>query len=380
MAKSYDVAIIGGGIIGCLTALRLAERGARVAVLERGETGRESSWAGAGILCPIQPWLYPDAFTHLVEASLKLYPELMHRLETQTGISPQYRRSGLLVPFFDDDVVSHREPALAWSRRFGWRVEELDARQARESEPALAGDVRGALLWPEVAQVRNPRLLRAAREAIRKLGVTVRERAEAAEIVEREGCVRGVRLINGETIAADAVLLAAGSWSAEIASRAGVRLPVAPVKGQIVLLHCKPGRVRHIIKHDRAYFVPRSDGRTLVGASMEFVGFRRGNTVGAVHALLDGVMRLTPGLADEVIERQWMGFRPGTPDGLPLLGPVRAKPGLWVATGHYRNGVALAPVTAEYISAWIMGDKPPMEMGPFLPDRPLQPSAKLGNL
>ena len=378
MASRYDVAVIGGGVIGCLTAWRLAGRGARVVVLERGEIGRESSWAGAGILCPIQPWLYPDAFTRLVEASLALYPALARELEERTGMSPEFVRSGLLVPFFDDDPAAHREPALAWSRRFGWTVEDLDARAAQKAEPALAEDVTGALLWPEVGQVRNPRLLKALREALRLDGIELRERAEVAGFVERDGRIAGVRLAGGETIEAEKVLLAAGSWSAELARAAGASLPVAPVKGQIVLLKSEPGRLRHIIKHDRAYFVPRRDGRILVGASMEFVGFRRGNTVAAVQALLAGVLRLTPGLADEVIERQWMGFRPGTPDGLPLLGPLRSRPGLWAATGHYRNGVALAPITAELISRWMLEGEPPLDATPFLPDRPIAPSADLG--
>lgn len=378
MGLRYDVTVIGGGVIGCLTAWRLAGRGAHVLVLERGQAGKESSWAGAGILCPIQPWLYPDAFTRLVDASLKLYPSLADELETRTGTSPEFLRSGLLVPFFNDDATSHRDAALAWSRRHGWAVEDLDAHAALAAEPALADDAVGALLWPGVQQVRNPRLLHALREALRRDGVALRERAEVAGFVERNERIAGVRLEDGEVIETGQVLLAAGSWSGELARRAGVTLPVAPVKGQIVLLKTRPGTLRHIIKHDRAYFVPRRDGRILVGASMEFVGFRRGNTVAAIQALLSSVLRLTPGLADDVIEHQWMGFRPGTPDGLPLLGPVRRRPGLWVATGHYRNGVALAPVTAEIISGWMMGEPPAMDMAPFLPDRRITPSASLG--
>ena len=149
----------------------------------------------------------------------------------------------------------------------------------------------------------------------------------------------------------------------------GFSLPVRPVKGQIVLLHCDPGAVRHIVKHDDAYFVPRLDGRVLVGASLEDAGFRRGNTVGEVGRLLDAVRRIMPALHDTEIERQWMGFRPGSPDGLPYIGPVAGKRNLWVATGHYRNGVVLAPVTADLISRWIMGQAPELAMDAFSPDR-----------
>jgi len=372
------VIIVGGGIIGCLTAWRLAQRGAEPVIIERGDMGRESSWAGAGILCPIQPWLYPDAFTHLVNASLALYPALQEELLARTGISPQWLQSGLMVPFFADDAVNHRQAALDWSKRFDWQVEQLDTRQARQYEPVLAEDVQGALLWPQVGQVRNPRLLKALHVLLRNEGIELREQTEVECITEKNGRVCGVRLADGHALEADAVLLAAGSWSGELGKRFGVSLPVKPVKGQIVLLKSDPGCMQHIVKHDRAYFVPRKDGRILVGASMEFVGFKNGNTVVEMHGLLGSVLRLTPQLAHEQIEYQWMGFRPGTPDGLPFLGPVEEKPGLWVASGHYRNGVALAPITAGIMSGWMLGEKPKLDMDCFLPNRPVQSSAILG--
>jgi glycine oxidase len=284
----------------------------------------------------------------------------------------------LLIPILEDDAVNHREAALKWSGRFGWPVEELDSGKARAVEPALTDDVSGALLWPQVAQVRNPRLMQAVVRALRQAGVEIREQAEVAGLAERNGRISGLRLGDGEILDADAVLLAAGSWSGELAGRIGFDLPVRPVKGQILLLRAEPGRLRHIVKHDLAYFVPRSDGRVLVGASMENVGFRYGNTVAVIHQLMQALMRLTPGLADAEVERQWMGFRPGSPDGLPFLGPVRERPGLWVASGHYRNGVALAPVTADIMSSWILGEPPDFDMSPFLPERRIQQSAQLG--
>ena len=376
--KKFRVAIIGGGVIGCLTAWRLFQRGAEPIIIERGQIGREASWAGAGILCPIQPWLYPDAFTRLIDASLALYPDLQQELESRTGISPQWLRSGLMVPFFPDDTMNHYDAALNWSNRFDWRVEELDAKQSKKAEPALAEDVQKALVWPEVGQVRNPRLLKALRTLLQHEGVEMRDQTEVKGLVETNGKVCGVKLADGSTCEADAVLLAAGGWSGELSKQFGISLPVKPVKGQIILLKSQPGQLKHIVKHDRAYFVPRQDGRILVGASMEFVGFKRGNTVAEMHGLLGGLLRLTPFLAHEEIEHQWMGFRPGTPDGLPFLGPVEDKPGLWVASGHYRNGVALAPITADIMSGWILGKKPKLDITCFLPDRLVQPSNRLG--
>ncbi len=378
-----DVAIVGGGVIGCLTAIELRRAGLRPVVIERGEAGREASWAGAGILCPIQPWLYPDAFTRLAMASLAMWPDLARELEARTGIATQWRRTGLTIPFFAEDAAAERDEALAWSRRFGWRVEELDAAAARAREPVLAADVRQALCWPDVAQVRNPRLLRAVRARMRALEIPLCEGREVVAPVEADGRVAGVRLAGGGEVRAPHVLLAAGSWSGELARRFGVALPVEPVKGQIALLRASPGRVRGIIKHPSVYFVPRVDGRVLVGASMERVGFTRGTTAREIARLLAAMRRIAPGLADAPVEREWMGFRPGTPDGLPCLGPVRGRKGLWVASGHYRNGVLLAPASARLMAGWIADGRPPApfsaaDMPCFDPLRVFDEDARIG--
>jgi len=373
------VAVIGGGLIGCLTALYLQRLGASPVILEKGNTGRESSWAGAGILCPIQPWLYPDSFTRLIDASLALYPEMNEMLMEMSGISMQWRTTGLLIPLFEDDRVNHKDAALGWSKRCGWPVEQLDARQCQQHEPNLSGEVSGALLWPQVGQVRNPRLLAAVKQALAVCGVPIREQAEVVGIgTSAQGDVNALTLANGERIETDAVLLAAGSWSGELAKQIGLELPVQPVKGQIVLLKDEPERLRHIVKHDDVYLVPRSDGHILVGASMEQVGFQRGTTSEVADQLLDAAYRIAPGLQTATIMQKWMGFRPGSPDGLPYLGAVEGYPGLWVSTGHYRNGVALAPGTADIISRWMMGQEPDMDMSDFRVNRPLINHAKLG--
>ncbi|MDX8408887.1 MAG: glycine oxidase ThiO [Mariprofundales bacterium] len=371
-----NIVIVGGGIIGCLTACRLRQRGVDVTLLEAGDVGHEASWAGAGILCPIHPWLYPDSFTNLVQHSLNLYPSLRDELLDQTDIDIELTLSGMLIPFFADEP--HWNPALAWSQRFAWSVEQLDSHTAQMHEPTLAPAVLRALLWPQVAQLRNPRLLRAVHRWMKKLGVKVRVQTRVAQIETQNGTVSGVRLEDGERLAADRLLLAAGSWSSALLKPLGVELSIRPVKGQIVLLTTEPGTVRHIVKHDRVYLVPRVDGRVLVGATMEDVGFRGGNSVAAVHALLDGVVQMFPGLRECEIERQWMGFRPGSPDGLPFLGEVDTVDGLFVASGHYRNGVALAPVTASCMAAVMCGEKPSLDLLPFSPNRSVDLSSLLG--
>ncbi|MDQ7003153.1 MAG: glycine oxidase ThiO [Ghiorsea sp.] len=373
------VVVIGAGLIGMLTALRLKQQGADVLIIEKGKVGSESSWAGAGILCPIHPWLYPDSFSDLVNASLALYPELQTELEKETGHDIQRIQSGLLIPCFADDKVKHQDAAQQWSSRFGWDMQRLTGEEARAIEPTLSFNAQEALYWHDVYQVRNPELLKAVLLYLQKLDVEIIEHCEVAQLLEDDaGQVCGVKTQQGDSYEADAVLLAAGSWSANLAAQSGFDLAVKPVKGQIVLLKTKPNTLKHIVKHDDAYFVPRQDGRVLVGATMEDVGFERGNTVAALSELLNATQRLVPGLKDAEIEQQWMGFRPGSPDGLPYLGEVASKQGLWVATGHYRNGVALAPITAQVMAAWICGTQPNINMDAFAPDRKVCESTTIG--
>ena len=372
------VLVIGGGIIGCLTACFLRKQGADVVVLERGQMGQEASWAGAGILCPIHPWLYPDSFTHLIDASLDLYPEFQHQIEKDTGISIERYISGLMIPLFNDDKINHWQAALEWSQRLGWQVDMLNQNQSLEHEPALSKWVTKSLLWRDVAQLRNPRLLQAALAWMDILGVELKQETEVSSLITKQGVVSGVQCVDGTCVEADQVLLAGGSWSGVLAEQLGFALPVQPVKGQIVLLKGKPNIMHSIVKHDDAYFVPRKDGRILVGASMEFVGFERGNTNDVIDTLLQSMGKIMPGLKSLMIEKQWMGFRPGSPDGLPFLGPVQGIEGLWVASGHYRNGVALAPITAQLMSDWVMGQVPSMNMDDFMPSRRMEASPMLG--
>ena len=374
------VVVIGGGIIGLLTALRLKQRGANVSILDKGKVAAEASWAGAGILCPIHPWLYPDDFTKLVQASLDLYPELQAELEAETRYDIQRIQSGLLIPCFADDRIKHQDAAAAWSDKFGWDMRRLNANEAREIEPTLSDEVEEALLWQDVYQLRNPELLKAVLLHLQKLDVPIIEGCEVSSLLEDgKGSITGVQTSDGRKFEADAVLLAAGSWSANLAQQSGFKLPVQPVKGQIVLLKTKPNTLKHIIKHDDAYFVPRKDGRILVGATMENVGFERSNTVEALDELLAATQKLVPSLMkDAQIEQQWVGFRPGSPDGLPFLGEMPSKKGLWVATGHYRNGVALAPITANLMADWICGTQPSLNMDAFAPDRPMKESISVG--
>ncbi len=367
--NSADVLVVGGGIIGTLTALALANRGASVAVLERGEPLRESSWAGAGILSPIYPWKYPDALSHLVNLSLSLYPDLVAELKSVSGVDPQHRRTGLLIPIYDEREWRSLSGAEPWSGQFGWRVDRLTGAQARAVEPCLSDGVLGALDWPDVGQIRNPRLAAAARATAEARGVVFYSRCEVTGVVPHGADGVTVTTASG-TFHGGRVLLSAGSWTGDLARSLGLNLPVKPVKGQILLLKTEPGTLTRIVKHEAAYLVPRADGRILVGATMEMAGFDRRTTLSAMHFLSGALLEMTPALADAEVEQHWMGFRPGTTDGLPYLGPVPGHDTVFVAAGHYRNGVVLAPATARVMAAQLLGDAPEFDLSAFAVDRP----------
>ncbi len=374
---SADVLIVGGGIIGTLTALVLARRGVRVAVIERGTPMREASWAGAGILSPIYPWKYPDALSHLVNHSLRLYPELVAELRELSGVDPQHRVCGLIVPVYSAAEWEELAGAQPWSERFGWKVERLDGDAARRREPCLSERVVGAMDWPDAGQIRNPRLARAARAGADARGVTFHTDCEVTDLAFHGAGGVTVETTGGR-FQGDKVLLAAGSWSGELAKKIGFDMPVRPVKGQILLLKSKPGTLRRIVKHAAAYLVPRQDGHILVGATMEMAGFDRRTTLSAMHFLSGALLEMAPALADAEVERHWMGFRPGTPDGMPYLGPVPGRDNLFVAAGHYRNGVVLAPATADVMACQLTGEVPEIDLSAFAVGRTLPDDDALG--
>ncbi|HEX9593920.1 MAG TPA: glycine oxidase ThiO [bacterium] len=372
-----DILIIGGGLIGCLCAYELARRGQRVAVVERGDLERESSWAGAGILSPIQPWRYPDALSALVNLSLARYDTLVPELLGATGIDPQRRPCGMVIPVFAEDEWRELDPAAAWSARFAWEYQRLEAAEARAVEPALAPDCLGADYWPDVGQVRNPRLAAAARTACTAVGVRFHTHNEVIGF-RRDGDRLAAAVIADGELAADQFLLAAGAWSGGLGHALDLELPVAPVKGQILLLRTAPETVRRIVKHPAAYFVPRVDGRVLVGATMERADFDKTPTLWALRSLANAAAFLLPCLDGAEVERQWAGLRPGTPDGLPYLGRAPGYANLFVATGHYRNGVVLAPATAEVMARLMGGEEPGIDLAPFAVDRSVTEGHPLG--
>ncbi len=356
-----DVVVIGAGIIGMLTARELHTAGYSVTILEQGQAARESSWAGGGILSPIYPWRYPEPINRLAAWSQQIYPDFCEQLREQTGIDPEWIRSGFLM--LDTDEMEH---ALDWCRErnisaVSWSDEDLHGR-----EPELSAAFTHAVCMTDVAQIRNPRLVKALREFLTKMGVEILEHRPVQRIVIEQGQVTGVETAQGK-IQTGRVVVAAGAWSGELLQRQGLGLPVKPVRGQMLLFNARPGLINHILLWEGRYLIPRVDGKVLMGSTLEEVGFSHEVTEEAAQVLRDKAVTMVPALDGVEIERHWAGLRPGSPSGVPYIGPVTDIDGLYLNTGHYRYGVVMGLASARQLRALIAGDEPILPVADYAP-------------
>ncbi len=367
MARSPDVVVVGGGLVGTAIALRLAGEGLEVTLLERGEIGREASWAAGGILTPVHLAAYPAPLAELCAASARLYPALIDEIRRSTSIDPEYRVSGFLIVERDDEEAGHARTLEAWKREHGQPVERLTREEARERQPGLPDTVRGAILLPDIAQVRNNRLAAALAEMAQKRGAEIRKNAPATGFLRVPGRVTGVKTPHGDVFART-VVLAAGAWSGEVLAPLGIALPVTPIKGQILLAQGEPGLLGPILEGGDTYLVPRADGKILIGSTLEDAGFDKSVTLEGAGGLAARAAALFPPAAKLPLVASWAGLRPSTPDRLPYIGPTPME-GLLVATGHFRNGILLAPITAQLVSEIATGRPPSIPLDPFDPAR-----------
>jgi len=362
-------------VIGLALAWRLAQRGLAVTVLERDEPGGGTSRVGAGMLAPVSEAVFTEQpLLRLGLASARAYPGFVAELEEVTGRDTGYRKSGTLLAARDADEAEWLARELEMRSSLGLGVARLRASEARRLEPALAPALRLALEIPDDHAVDPRKLTRALGDALLRAGGELRCHAKVQALSVEHDHVAGVRLETGEVVGAGHVVVAAGPWSARIG---GIpepdRVPVHPVKGQIMRLHdpSGPGLLTRILRMRTGYVVPRGDGRYVLGATMEERGFDESVTAGAVYELLRDAGELLPGLAELVIDELAVGFRPGTPDNAPAIGPA-SIPGLSWATGHYRHGILLAPVTAELLGAQLAGEEPAfgeLDAAAFAPTR-----------
>ncbi len=369
MSSTSDVVVVGGGVMGCTIALELASAGVGVVVLEKSVPGAEASSAAAGMLGAQLEAHAPGPFLDLSVASRALFPRMAERLRELTGIDVEYRRSGVLrVATREDELDALRELA-DWQARSGLDAAVLDAASAREAEPELAGAILGGVFFREDGRVDPPKYLRALRIAAERLGARFATGNMVRRVRVEGDRARGVELESGAVVSASHVIVAAGSWSGLVEGATLEGGKVRPARGQIVELSAPMPPLRHVLWGPGAYLSPRDDGRVLVGSTLEFVGFQRGVTAGAVAKLLSAAIDLVPCLERADLGRAWSSFRPHTADLLPILGPT-SIPGLLLATGHYRNGILLSPITAQIVAKLVAGSAPPVDLTPFLP-RPL---------
>lgn len=353
-------------MIGGAVALELSRAGMRVGVFDRQQPGQEASWASAGILSPAPENPATVAMVPLGKASLSLYPEFVAQVEEISEKSVGFRAKGTLEALFSHDTKAELSTIIALHHGLGLRAEPLRAEDACELEPALSEDMEAAVLRPDECSVDNRALTSAVLDAAQRSGVEISS-GNGAKAIWREGdrC-RGLILQN-EKVEAKWTIIAAGSFSAAIEGVA-VYAPVRPAKGQMVALRSEDVEIERVLWSEHIYLVPRNDGRILAGATVEYVGFDKRTTAGGVEKILSAAIELAPGLANARIEETWAGLRPDSPDHLPILGPTDLD-GLLMATGHFRSGILLTPITARLIREWITEQRVTMDWDRFSPLR-----------
>jgi glycine oxidase len=356
-SKLPKVAIIGAGVIGLGIAWRLAAKGASVNVFDRGAAGRGATHAAAGMLaacCEAEPG--EDTLVALGRDSQARWPAFAAELQRVSGIDVELRDEGTLVVALTADDQARIHHHLAHQKKLGLPLEWISAAETRKREPHLAGKLAGAVWSPQDHQVDNRKLAAALQIAAESAGATIHEHSSVDKISVVGGRADGVVLADGSKASADVVVLAAGAWSRGIAGvPAEQRPPVRPIKGQMLALKMDPAAplISHVIWAPGVYMVPRRDGRLIIGATVEEKAFDNTLTAGGLLSILEAAWRTVPAIEELPIDEMWVGHRPGSRDDAPILGPGPVQ-GLVYATGHHRNGILLAPVTADAIAQLVL--------------------------
>lgn len=366
-----DVLIIGGGVIGLLLAKDLVEQSVAVNVIDRNRVGAEASWAGGGIVSPLYPWNYSSAITALASWAQHAYPSLAQQLKEATGIDPEFNPCGLLMldPQGYSDIVG-------WAQRHQKYCHRLDAEGVKAQEPAVELACRQSVWWPEIGNVRNPRLLQSLNAYLKAHPLCQID--EGVEVISVQkvgsGCA-GVQTSAG-LLEADKVVVCAGAWAGDLLRDAGISLTIEPVKGQMLVFEPRPELINSIILHQGRYLIPRLDGRIVVGSTLERTGYEKHITDDARQLLLQQAHALVPALRSVPVEAHWAGLRPGSPHGIPYIGAIPGWSNLYINAGHFRNGLVLAPASVRLMTNILLGQDPVVDPQPYAPET-IRPSAKM---
>ena len=347
-----DFLIIGAGVVGLTSAQALLQAGYNVTLVERGAVGREASWAGGGILSPLCPWDYQEAATRLAQLGMSMFSEAAATLHACTGIDTEYQRSGmLLLPPYQTQL------ATQWCAQHQLALQPVNL---ADYLPGLCDSGRqgAGLLLPEVAQVRNPRLLHALRKRVEMFGGTIIEQHEVRQFEIAGDRVVALQTTQGKLVA-DAYIVAAGAWSQTLLGEHALGMDIRPIRGQILLFKFDVSPFQQILLKENLYFIPRRDGHVLVGSTLEDVGFDKSTTVEARDSLLQRVREIFPSWRDRMPVQHWAGFRPGSPDNIPTIGRHPYLTNLYANSGHFRYGVTMSWASAELLLNEIEGRPQP---------------------
>lgn len=372
-SRICDCIVVGGGVIGLLTAYELAQEGLRVTVMERGHrTAGAASWASGGVLAPLYPWRIHPALLPLLNWSQVRYPQLALELAACSGVDPEWVQSGLLIL----EPALWQELASAQDSFFG-DAQLLDHSGLKSLEPGVDAGENGALWFPQVAQIRSPRLLRALQLSLALKGVKQLS-AQVQTILSDKGKAAGV-ITSDDRLYAPIVVVAAGAWSGSVLGSLGKGFELRPIRGQMLLIAAKSGRVLHVLVQGDRYLIPRRDGHVLVGSTLENAGFNNVISTEARETLTTSAWSMYPRLRDYPIVTQWSGLRPGSPEGIPWIGGHPELTGLYLSTGHYRNGISLAPASARLLADLIFQRSPIVEPAAYDPARASQQGTPAGS-
>ncbi len=370
MSAPARVLVVGGGVMGCAVAWRLGQAGLSVTVLERALPGAQASSKAAGMLAVQGEAKEPGPFLDLCLASRRRWADFAGELREASGVDIELALRGVLYPAVDRAGADALRAKAGLQRTLGMRAEIVTSEEMTNLEPGLSDQLPLGLFAPDDGQLSSVALARALHGAARQAGVSFRIGEVAVGIEQAGGRVRGVQVASGDCLGADAVVVAGGAWTSLVQGIGLSPGSVRPARGQLLALATPSAALtRPVFAGGLGYALPTADGRTLVGSTMEMVGFERAVTVAGLEHMCGVARRLAPALAQATVQDHWCGFRPWTPDELPLMGPCAVE-GLHMAAGHFRSGILLAPITGDAVAAAVQGAEPVIDLTPFRPDRP----------